>query len=266
MSASARFALGVVAAGAATWFLSAAARVVPWPIEDALGARVAFVLAFVWVSLEVLIVAWLARALPTRVAVGAVLLGSMGLLTLALTHSPVSTALAALVVTLLLAAGAGVGSLVGQRIEHVGHLGVVAIISSVADVASVFHESGPTAQLATHAPTLTLFAMGAPMLGTPDVPPILGVGDVVMASLYASAAHKFALSPRRTWAALGLGLASSMTAVLCLEAPLPALPFFGLAVLALHPETRLPPAHERRKAALGVTLVLVLVAWLFWRP
>lgn len=61
--------------------------------------------------------------------------------------------------------------------------------------------------------------------------------------------------------ALALGLAAAMLAVLLLELALPALPFLGLAMITAHPEARLPPPHERRQAALGITLVLAVAAW-----
>lgn len=255
--------LAIVVSGLATFALALVSPLVPWPIEtSALAARAAFVLAFAWVGAETLVLASLARGTsPSRLAV-TLAIALAALLALALTTGSIGAAGPALVSAALLAAGASAGALVGGRIQHPGHLGVVAIVSSVADVVSVFHEAGPTAQIAESAPTLSLLALSAPMLGTSDVPPLLGVGDVVMAALYASAAARFALSELRTWTALALGLAAAMLAVLLLELALPALPFLGLAMITAHPEARLPPPHERRQAALGITLVLAVAAWI----
>jgi hypothetical protein len=83
-----------------------------------------------------------------------------------------------------------------------------------------------------------------------------------MAALYATAAARFALPEKRTWMALTGGLASAMVAVLVLEIALPALPFLGLAMVVAHPETRLPPHHERPQAALGIALVAAAAAWI----
>jgi hypothetical protein len=255
-------ALGLVAFGLATFVLGLVAPVVPWPIApSALAARAAFVLAFSWVAAEALGSAWLARRTSPRRLGVTLALALLALLALAVTSGAPSLGATVLVCVALLAAGSSVGALVGGRIQHAGHLGVVAIVSSLADVVSVFHEAGPTAQVAQSAPVLSLLALSAPMIGTADVPPLLGVGDVVMASLYASAAARFALAERRTWVALAIGLAGAMLAVLLLELALPALPFLGLAIIVAHPETRLPPRHERRQAALGVALVVAVAFW-----
>jgi hypothetical protein len=255
--------LAAVLAGAATWGLSAASPLVAWPIDTSpLAARGSFVLAFGWVAAEVLTLAWLTRgASPARLGVSA-LVATAALAAIAVLRAPPSPPIIALVAAILLAGGSSAGALVGSRIQHPGHLGVVAVVSSVADIVSVFHESGPTAQLAESTPWLSLFAIGAPMLGTSDVPPLLGVGDVVMAALYATAAARFALPEKRTWMALTGGLASAMVAVLVLEIALPALPFLGLAMVVAHPETRLPPHHERPQAALGIALVAAAAAWI----
>jgi hypothetical protein len=187
--------LAAVLAGAATWGLSAASPLVAWPIDTSpLAARGSFVLAFGWVAAEVLTLAWLTRgASPARLGVSA-LVATAALAAIAVLRAPPSPPIIALVAAILLAGGSSAGALVGSRIQHPGHLGVVAVVSSVADIVSVFHESGPTAQLAESTPWLSLFAIGAPMLGTSDVPPLLGVGDVVMAALYATAAARFALT------------------------------------------------------------------------
>lgn len=265
--AHARLALGCVAMGLGTLALSFVSPHVPLSTEtDPIAARAAFVVAFAWVGLECLLAARLAASVaPARLAIST-LVGALGLVALALFAVPPSATTAALVGVLLLLAGAGAGAWVGGRIQHAGHLGVVAVVSSIADAASVFHASGPTAQILESAPTLSLLTLGAPMLGTADVPPILGVGDAVMSALHMACARKHALSQTRTSIALGAGLAATMLAVLVLELPLPALPLLGVAILIAHREARLPPPHERRQAAIGVALLVVLVAYLALRP
>ena len=262
----ARFVLAVGTLGLATWVLSLASPFAPWPIETSpLAARGAFVLAFVWVSIECLAGATLAPEITPRRLIVTGLVAALTLVGLALggvSPAPLTTAL---VSALLVLAGASAGAWVGSRIQHAGHLGVVAIVSSLADAASVLQPSGPTAQILESAPTLSLLTLGAPMLGTADVPPILGVGDVVMSALYVGAARKHHLPERCTWIALAAGLAAAMLGVLVLELPLPALPFLGVAILVAHPEARLPPRKERVQAAIGVAILIAIVVYVFWR-
>ncbi|MBN8616932.1 MAG: hypothetical protein J0L92_40490 [Deltaproteobacteria bacterium] len=262
----ARFVLAVIALGLLTWGLSIASPSVPWPIETSpLAARGAFVLAFVWVSIECLAGATLAPEVAPRRLILTGLVGALAMVGLALGGVSLSPLTTALVGVLLVLAGSSAGAWVGGRIQHAGHLGVVAVVSSIADAASVLQPSGPTAQILESAPTLSFLTLGAPMLGTADVPPILGVGDVVMSALYVAAARKHQLAQRRTWIALAAGLAAAMTVVLVLELPLPALPFLGVAILVAHPEARLPPPKERVQAAIGVAILLAIVAYVFLR-
>ncbi|MBX7196489.1 MAG: hypothetical protein K1X94_30830 [Sandaracinaceae bacterium] len=257
---------GVVGIALATLALSWLSAHVRWPIEDPLAARLAFVLAFAWVGLASLTTASLARGHRATSLAIAGLLGVALLLTAALSSNAIPSPVASsMVMAALLLACSSAGALVGARIQHAGHLGVVALVSSIADLASVLGDQGPSAQIAASAPTLSLLAIGGPMLGTPDLPPMLGAGDLVMISLYAAAAHRFALPERRTWVALAAGVIGAMIAVLALERALPALPFVGVAFVVAHPSTRLPPTHERRTAALGVLVLAALALWLLAR-
>lgn len=258
--------LGALAASAVgTSSLGLVSPLFPLPIADATWAAVAsFALAFVWVSTEVLVVgAMTPRLTPGQAWVP--VLFAIPLVALGIAAPPPSLAATALVACLLLGAGTALGALIGARIQHPGHLGVVAYVSSVADTTSVLHEAGPSAQIVEHAPTLALLAVGAPMPGTTDVSPILGVGDVVLVALYLTACRAHGLSVLRTRAALAAGLGLTFVVLLALARAIPALPLLGLAIVLAHPETRLPPAHERKQALAGLVAVTALAAWVWLR-
>jgi hypothetical protein len=256
-------ALGACALG--TTLFALAAPHAPLPVHYASWAAiVAFALAFGWVAAEVLAVAALTPRLSPR-ALGLSLTLALPLVALGVLAPGPSIVATAGVAALLLGAGTSAGAALGERIQHAGHLGVVAYVSSLADLVSVLHESGPSAQILESAPTLAVLAVGAPMAGTPDLSPILGIGDVVFVALYLAAARKHGLPFARTVAALAVGLALTFVVVVALARPIPALPFLGLGVVLAHPRAWLPPPHERRQALVGVLVFTALAAWLWLR-
>jgi hypothetical protein len=172
---------------------------------------------------------------------------------------PLGIAGSAAVILALLASGSVSGGVLGARIAHPGHLSVVAIVSSLADLWSVLAPSGPTAAIVTSAPLLSVLALPFPMLGTSDIEPLLGLGDIVFVALYLTASERFELGKTRTMIALGLAFAVTALAVIVLARAIPALPFLGVAVLLAHREARLPPPSERRTFALGMVALALLV-------
>lgn len=165
----------------------------------------------------------------------------------------------AVVIAALLASGSISGGVLGARIAHPGHLSVVAVVSSLADLWSVLGSSGPTATIVTNAPLLSVLALPFPMLGTSDIEPLLGLGDIVFVALYLTASERFGLEKRRTMLALSVAFALTALFVILLARPIPALPFLGLAILVAHPEGRLPPPSERRTALMGMGVLALLV-------
>ncbi|HEX7477542.1 MAG TPA: hypothetical protein VF331_07025 [Polyangiales bacterium] len=156
----------------------------------------------------------------------------------------------------LLAAGSVLGALVGSGIEHPGHLLFVALVSALADTFSVTQPEGPSAAIVQAPQVLALLALPWPMLGTGQITPFLGVGDVLFTSLYVAAARTHALPARRTLLALAAAYFATMAAVLATALPIPALPFLGFAMLIAHPASRLPPVRDRRR---GFAVVCVMV-------
>lgn len=183
---------------------------------------------------------------------------------LAISVAGAGTLPTAVVVTAGLLLGATlVGAVVGCAIEHPGHLIFVAIVSSAADVFSVFHDAGPSHAIVESEAALSVLALPWPMLGTSQIEPLLGAGDVVFTALYVAAARSHRLSLGRTAVALGLAFAVTMGAVVALMAPVPALPFLGLAMVLAHPAARRPPQQDARRGWLVTGAVVALVAALF---
>jgi hypothetical protein len=166
----------------------------------------------------------------------------------------------------LLALGSGLGGWVGSGIEQPGHLLFVAVISSLADTFSVTHPDGPSAMIARQPQALALLALSWPMLGTRDVVPLLGVGDVVFTALYWSAARKHALAWQRTLLALSCAYLVTVIAVVALERAIPVLPLMGICMLAAHASARTPPAADRKRGLWTIAaLSFVLAVWVLRR-
>jgi len=261
-----RFFAALVGCATVTALLAAIAPYVPLPVTtEVWAARVSFALAFAFVTTEVLLVASLAAPLQGPRALALSVSMAVGLGAIAVMQPPAAAWGSALVALLLLGAGSALGAFVGNHVLSAGHLGVVAVLSSIADALSVFHEEGPSAQILESAPALALLAIAAPMPGTADIPPVLGVGDVVMTALYLAASAKHGLSRARTLVALSTGLAATLGAVLVLERAVPAPTVMGLAVVIAHPAARLPPREDRLQAAIGIAVAAALAAWLWLR-
>lgn len=174
--------------------------------------------------------------------------------------------LAALAVTAALLAGASlVGGVVGGLIEHPGQLLFVAIVSGAADVASVFHPTGPSATIADTPAALALIALPWPMLGTGELQPLLGAGDVVFTALYLTSSKRHGMSVGRTALALMAAYVAAMSLVLLLERVVPVLPLLGLAVVLAQPRARTPSERDRKRGYVIAGLVVVMVAVLLLR-
>jgi hypothetical protein len=203
-----------------------------------------------------------AAAAPSERAACAALamLGVVGLLFVQ--RAGASSALAPAILLALLAFGSGLGAWVGGSIEEAGHLLFVALVSSAVDTFSVAHPDGPSAALLRQPQALALLALPWPMLGTRDVVPLLGVGDVVFASLYWAAGKRHALPRLRTLLALASGFALTALTVTLLERAIPVLPFLGVAIVAAHPEARRPQGRDMRRGLWLVTaLGFALAVW-----
>ena len=169
----------------------------------------------------------------------------------------------AAVLAALLLIGTGVGALVGRRIQHPGHLLFVAVISSVADVWSVTQPGGVSKAIAEQPLALSLVALPWPMLGSAQLAPLLGVGDVVFTSLYLAATRAHALPLRRSVLALAAGYALTTALVIVSERPIPVLPLLGACFVLAQPAARSVSALDRRRGAWALTLIASAVALWF---
>ena len=221
------------------------------------------VVAFGFVSAEVLLVAALTPLFWSRALAGLLLPVSGLALVGALGTSLPTLAGAMLVTACLLLFGTLTGAVVGNAIEVPGHLVVVAVVSALVDTFSVLHPSGPTAQLIEIEAAIDLLLLPWPMLGTSDIQPVLGVGDIVFVAIYTSASRRHELSMRRTVAALAVGLAVTLAVVIATGSGTPALPFLGGAFVLAHPSARALPKQDRKKALGGLLLLCAVFGLLF---
>ncbi len=169
------------------------------------------------------------------------------------------------VLVALLSAGTLLGALVGGSIEHPGHLLFVVLVSALSDTFSVTQPQGPSAAIAQSAQMLSLLALPWPMLGTGQIAPFLGVGDVLFTSLYLAAGRAHGLPAGRTWLALGAAFFVTMLTVAATALPIPALPFLGAAMLVAHPAARRPPQRDRRRGLAVVCLMALAFGALLLR-
>ncbi|HEY2736261.1 MAG TPA: hypothetical protein VGI70_19820 [Polyangiales bacterium] len=191
----------------------------------------------------------------------------VGLASLALAHRlGMNVSAATLLLASLLMAGSAIGAWVGTGIEQPGHLVFVAVLSSLADLFSVAHPDGPSALLAQRPEALALLALPWPMLGTREIVPFLGVGDVVFTSLYFTAARRHGLPLVRMVVAFALAFAVTALVVVLLERAVPVLPFLGAALLIAQPATRTPPLRDLRRGVLLITAFAAAIAvWVLRR-
>jgi hypothetical protein len=193
-------------------------------------------------------------------------LGLIALIALAIVHRGHGVAAAAGVLLALLALGSTLGAWVGMGIEQPSHLLFVAVISSLADAFSVGHPEGPSATIARQPEALALLALPWPMLGTRDIVPFLGVGDVVFTSLYYSAARRHGLALGQTLIGVSVAFIVTAITVWIFERAIPVLPFLGVALLIAHPALRTPSSRDLRRGLWLVTaFVLALAVWVFRR-
>ena len=170
---------------------------------------------------------------------------------------------ASVVLVGLLLIGTGLGALVGRRIQHPGHLLFVAVVSSLADLWSVTQPGGISKAIAEEPLALSLAALPWPMLGSDELAPLLGVGDVVFTSLYLAATRAHALPLRRSVLALAAGYAVTTCLVIATQRPIPVLPLLGACVVIAQPAARRLSAPDRRHGAWALTMIACAVALWF---
>jgi hypothetical protein len=246
-------------AGLLALALWAAPHLAPGPVRSAMGAFVGAVL------LSLGSVAVLVRWLPSRparlVAAG---VGAAALLFVGLTHGA-TLAHGLLVDLALVALAAALGSLVGERVEAAGHLLPACVVAGCADVASVIHPDGPTHRITESERALSLAAYSFPPPGFRELAPGLGAGDLIFVALVLAVAGRHGLPFRRTAVLSVIGALAAGALSAAFEAPFPALPLIGLAVVAGLPAARQIPRKDRTVAQFSMVLAVVALASLWVR-
>ena len=168
----------------------------------------------------------------------------------------------------LLAGGSMLGAIVGSRIAHPGHILVVASVSTLADLYSVFHRAGLSAVVVENERALSLLAIPWAMAsgsGRVDLQPVLGIGDVIMISVYLVVARRFAM-PLPTFVAgflLAFGVVFALLVLPEHPIPVPVLPFLGIAAILAHPRARQLRPQDRKQALIGISVLTLAVGALF---
>jgi hypothetical protein len=166
----------------------------------------------------------------------------------------------------LLLVGSSIGAWVGARIQHPAHVMFVALVSGIADTLSVTQPGGVSATIVEHPHALALLALPWPMLGTREIAPLLGVGDIIFTSLYIRASRTHHLPLARTVLALAVGYVITTAAVVVWSRPIPVLPLLGAAVVLAQPRTRSIAPSDRRRGAWVITALAGMIAvWILRR-
>jgi hypothetical protein len=163
----------------------------------------------------------------------------------------------------LLILGTGLGAAIGRRIQDPAHLLFVAVVSAVADTLSVTQPGGISKAIAEQPAALALLALPWPLLGTPEIPPFLGVSDVVFASLYIHASRVHGLSVQRTGLALAAAFAATAALVVLTQHTIPVLPLLGLSVLFAQPRARAASSADLRRGAWVLVALAGAIAAIF---
>ena len=168
---------------------------------------------------------------------------------------------AAVVDAALVSFGGATGAFVGARIQHPGHLLPACAVASCADIVSVLSPHGPTHALATNERALSILAVAFPVPGTHAAAPSIGVGDLVFLALILGGARAHALPFARTVVLGFVGLLAAGVVAAFFEAPIPALPFIAVAVIAFVPGARTLRRKDRTVATIAIGASLVIATW-----
>jgi hypothetical protein len=233
-----------------------------------LSASLAYALAFMLVSTEILVVArFVVIDKPPQLALR--LLIGVGALALLRGMQP-DLVQCVVVGWMLLSCSSALGALIGARIENPGHLMAVAAMSTVADLWSVYDPNGISAKMAESAveepDKIVLFALPWPMLvGKPFIAPIIGAGDILFTALYLACFQRHGLKLERAMIGLAIAYAAGLVAILATERPVPLLPLLGAAILLADRRTASLAPKERRTVWLVVAVLVAVLIVRFLR-
>jgi len=143
-----------------------------------------------------------------------------------------------------------------KLVEKVAYIIPLSIIAGVADFWSVFF--GATEEMVRNMETARYFLISFPVIGTPDIMPMIGVTDFVFFGLYIELARKFGLPLKKNIRfLLGIFLAVLILAMV-LQHGIPVLPFMAVGFIVINFRD-LPFEKEDRKNTVVMIVVLTLV-------
>jgi hypothetical protein len=131
----------------------------------------------------------------------------------------------------MMAAAVGAGLWVGRGLQKPNYLVMAAIVGAVTDIFSVY--AGPSKNMLSSGffPYIS-FHWG--LISSGVVTEIIGAGDFIFLALYFFGARKFGLDDRKTLLAMIAGVGLGFITNLVFSLPVPALPFFAVALLVVH--------------------------------
>jgi uncharacterized membrane protein len=141
--------------------------------------------------------------------------------------------LSALIIDLgLLGIACHIGMIVAKGVSERSFLVPLSLVASIIDVWSVW--GGPSKMIVDNPQSHHYFLLLYPLLGTPQIYPTIGLGDITFMSLYLGVVPQYQLKQRQTsWALAGAIFAVYLLSVLSGKA-LPAIPFISAAFLMVN--------------------------------
>ncbi len=156
----------------------------------------------------------------------------------------------------LLAVAVMLGGWLCSVVEKVSYIIPLSIIAGVADLWSVFF--GATEEMVKDMETARYFLLSFPILGKPDIVPMIGVTDFVFFGLYIQMARKFGLPVKKNILSLLAVFFVVLLLAIILKAGIPVLPFMAVGFLIINIK-QLPFEKEDRKNTLIMVIFLTIL-------
>ena len=162
----------------------------------------------------------------------------------------------------LLVLAVSLGGLLCSVVEKVSYIIPLSIVAGVADVWSVFF--GATEEMVRDMETARYFLISFPLMGKPDIVPMIGVTDFVFFGLYIQLVRKFNLGVKRNIVWLLSTFFLVLLVAIITHAGIPVLPFMAVGFLIINWK-HLPFDKEDKKSTLIMVLfLLVLFGFITW--
>jgi uncharacterized membrane protein len=141
--------------------------------------------------------------------------------------------LSALIIDLgLLGIACHVGMIVAKGVSERSYLVPLSLVASIMDVWSVW--GGPSKMIVENPQSHNYFLLLYPLLGTQQIYPTIGLGDITFMALYLGVVPQYQLKQRQTsWALVAAIFTVYLLSVLSGKA-LPAIPFISTAFLMVN--------------------------------